>query len=280
MKGIIDVGGGLRGIYAAGVLDSCIDSGIHFDYAVGVSAGSANLSAFLAGQRGRNVSFYTNYSFRREYMSWHNFFRKKNYVDLDYVYGTLSNSGGEYPLDFGAIQKSGTVFKIVATEVETALPHYFDARVDMDWDDYGAISASCALPILNRPYLFRGNRYFDGGLSDPIPFHLAAEAGCDKIVVILTRPKDFYRLRSADQKYILPLKIRYPEIANAMRNRAELYNTQLDEAKELERQGKALIVAPDSIEGMKTLTKDYDVLVDMYSKGLKDGKKIPEFLEK
>ena len=37
--GIVDVGGGLRGIYAAGVLDYCIDQGTSFDLGIGVSAG-------------------------------------------------------------------------------------------------------------------------------------------------------------------------------------------------------------------------------------------------
>lgn len=33
--GIVDVGGGYRGIYAAGVLDYCIDHDIHFDLGIG-----------------------------------------------------------------------------------------------------------------------------------------------------------------------------------------------------------------------------------------------------
>ena len=65
----IDVGGGLRGIYAAGVLDYCMDKNIRFDLGIGVSAGSANLASYGAGQRGRNYQFYTEYAFRKEYMS-------------------------------------------------------------------------------------------------------------------------------------------------------------------------------------------------------------------
>ena len=52
--GVIDVGGGLRGIYAAGVLDYCMEQGIRFDLGIGISAGSANLASFVACQRGRN----------------------------------------------------------------------------------------------------------------------------------------------------------------------------------------------------------------------------------
>ena len=33
--GVIDVGGGLRGIYAAGVFDWCMDNGVQFDYGIG-----------------------------------------------------------------------------------------------------------------------------------------------------------------------------------------------------------------------------------------------------
>lgn len=50
--GIVDVGGGLRGIYAAGVLDYCMDKGIRFDLGIGVSAGSANLISYAAGSAG------------------------------------------------------------------------------------------------------------------------------------------------------------------------------------------------------------------------------------
>ena len=46
---VIDVGGGLRGIYAAGVFDRCMDESISFDLGIGVSAGSANIASYLAG---------------------------------------------------------------------------------------------------------------------------------------------------------------------------------------------------------------------------------------
>ena len=39
--GVIDVGGGLRGIYAVGIFDYCMDHQIHFDLGIGISAGSA-----------------------------------------------------------------------------------------------------------------------------------------------------------------------------------------------------------------------------------------------
>ena len=74
--GVIDVGGGMRGIYAAGVLDYCLDHHIYFDLGIGISAGSANLASYFAGQARRNLQFYSEYALRKEYMlylskSWH-----------------------------------------------------------------------------------------------------------------------------------------------------------------------------------------------------------------
>ena len=43
--GVIDVGGGLRGIYGAGVLDRCLEEDLRFDLCIGVSAGSANMTS-------------------------------------------------------------------------------------------------------------------------------------------------------------------------------------------------------------------------------------------
>ena len=101
--GVIDVGGGLRGGYAAGVFDRFIEEDIHFDVCIGVSAGSANCASFLAGQKGRNYPFYTEYPFRKEYMSVRNLLHKGCYLDLNYIYSELSNAGGENPLDCAAL---------------------------------------------------------------------------------------------------------------------------------------------------------------------------------
>ena len=57
MLGLIDVGGGTRGAFGAGVLDRCLEEGITFDYLIGVSAGAANEASFLAGQKGRDLRF-------------------------------------------------------------------------------------------------------------------------------------------------------------------------------------------------------------------------------
>lgn len=153
-NGIIDVGGGLRGIYGAGVLDRCLEEGIHFDCCIGVSAGSANMSSYIAGQHGRNKPFYDEYSFRKEYMSVKNLVQKHSYLDLGYVYGTLSNRGGENPLDYPAMMADPAEMIVVATDARTGKARYF-TKAAMKQDDYTPLMASCCIPWWISPSLLR-----------------------------------------------------------------------------------------------------------------------------
>ena len=273
---MIDVGGGLRGIYGAGVLDWCLDNGISFDMCIGVSAGAANLSSFMAGQKGRNRAFYMEYAFRKKYMGMRNI-PGGGYINLNYIYGTLSNSGGEYPLNFQAMRSSGKKYIAVATNAITGRPKYFDMR-DMHQDRYEPIKASSCVPVVNKPYVIGRVPYFDGGMSDPIPVNRAFREGCDKVVIILTRPKDQYRNARTDTRLASVLTRKYPRSAYKLTHRAELYNRQLDLAKRYEARGKVLILSPADISGMRTLKKDRAAMELMYREGYEDAARIADFI--
>lgn len=277
--GVVDVGGGLRGIYAAGIFDYCLDKVIWFDTCIGVSAGSANIASYLAGQRRRNYQFYSEYSFRKEYMGLKNFVRKKSFIDMDYVYGTLSNSTGENPLDFQKIMQNPAEMIVVATNAETGEAAYFD-KTHLKQDDYGILKASCSIPFVCHPYEFNGVLYYDGALSDSIPIEKAFQCGCDKVVVILTKPEGTVRNSKADMKFAKRIQKRYPESAEKLRQRAELYNKEVALAVQYRNMGKVLIVAPDDTCGVDTLTRDKEALKRFYYKGYQDAQKITEFLEK
>lgn len=275
--GVVDVGGGLRGSFGAGVLDYCMEQGIRFDFGIGVSAGAANISSYMANQRGRNFVFYTEYFQREQYMGVKNLIHTGSYIGLDYIYSSLSDHEGDYPLDWKTIRNDPRDMMIVATDANTGLPHYFH-KYDMRQDSYDPIKASCCVPVINRPYKVNGIPYFDGGLSDPVPYEKAFEAGCDKVVVILTRPEDYRRIPKNDKIIADLLHPHYPNASLTMRNRSVVYNQQLDECEYLQIQGKVCIVAPDSIGKMKTLTKDKDSIEALYYKGYEEAKSILNFV--
>ena len=275
--GVVDVGGGLRGIYAVGVLDYCMDKGIRFDLGIGVSAGSANLASYAAGQRGRNLRFYTEYAFRRQYMSMGNFIRTRSYIDMDYVYSTLCVRDGENPLDYPALRDNPMELYVVASDARTGEARYFD-KGDIQQDSYEIFKASSSIPFVCRPYTVYGVPYYDGALGDPVPVEKAFSLGCDRVVVILTKPEHVLRTSGRDEKFAACIRREYPRAAESLCNRARLYNESVALAQDYARQGRALIVAPDDTCGVDTLKKDRDALLRLYAKGFADGRKITDFL--
>ena len=274
--GFVDCGGGTRGIFGAGVFDRLMDEGIRPDYFVGVSAGAANGASYIAGQKGRNYVFYDEYAFRKEYMSWENFRRTGSYIGMEYIYSTLSDQGGEYPLDYKAIAADHSGFEVVATNALTGRPIYF-MKSDIRQDDYDVIKASCSVPVLNKPYYIGTIPCYDGGLSDPIPYKRVFRAGMDRVVVVITKPRDFMRTSGKDRMLSRAIAGKYPKAAEAWARRGEVYNRELLEVMELEKQGKALIVAPRDIGKLKTLSQDHEALEDLYRQGYEEGAKVVEF---
>ena len=275
--GIVDVGGGLRGIYAAGVLDYCMDRQIHFDLGIGVSAGSANLASYAAGQRSRNYRFYTEYAFRKEYMSIRNLIFKGSYVDMEYVYGTLSRTDGEDPVDYTAFRDNPMELIVVATEAKTGRAKYFDKN-DIPLDEYSVMMASSAIPFFCKPYEVRGIPYYDGALGDPVPVEKAFQMGCDRVVVILTKPEQELRTPKKDERIAALIRKKYPAAAEKLCQRARRYNESVALAQEYAKQGKALVVAPDDTCGVDTLKKNKTSLNQLYKKGFRDGQKISNYL--
>ncbi len=278
MIGVIDVGGGMRDIYGAGVFDRFLDDRIWFDYCIGVSAGSANLSSYLAKQRGRTYRFYTNYSFRKEYMSWSNFRKTGSYFDFNYVYDNLSASHGEDPLDYNVVTSFHGKYVIVLTDALTGEAVYADGG-KMELDKYDYIKASCSIPLVCKAREIDGREYYDGGVADPIPLDKAIEDGCDKIVLILTRPKN-YRMQVGKENLAATLiKKKYPNTAEALIKRAERYNEAVDRAVQMEKAGTCIIIAPDDCCGVDTLTKDKEKLHLLYTKGYEDALLVKAFFE-
>lgn len=275
--GVIDVGGGMRGIYGTGVFDYCLDKGINFGYGIGISAGSANLASYVGGQRGRNYVFYRDYSSRKEYMGLGEFLHHHSFLNLDYIYGTLSNSDGENPLNFDGIMKNPMEWYVAGTNAITGEARYFD-RNDIKRDDYSILKASSAIPVVCEPQYIDNVPYFDGALGNPVPVKKAFADGCDKLVLILTKPESL--IQTPDNEKILAkmFQSKYPKAARQLELRAERYNEGVALAQKYAKDGKAIIISPDDTCGVDTLVKNKSSLQKLYEKGYSDAEKISLFL--
>lgn len=204
--------------------------------------------------------------------------KEKSYLNLKYIYETLANSDGEDPLDYEALMSNPADFFVVAEECVSGKTKYF-TKQDIKKDNYKVLSASCNIPVINRPVEIDGVTYFDGGFADPVPIQKAIEEGCDKIVLILTRPVDIPRSPKRDKIFAKFLKFKYPKAAEGLANRANQYNKSIEIAKRLESDGKVLILSPKEVYGLDTLKRDKNAMKKLYEDGKKDAKKILKWLK-
>nr|MCR5452232.1 patatin family protein [Lachnospiraceae bacterium] len=253
--GLVVEGGGMKCAYNAAILDAFLDKGINFDYCIGVSAGSGNLVSYLAGQRGRNLRFFTEHTHDPEYIGLKSLLKTGNFFGLQYIYGTLSNSTGKDPLDYPAFINNPTEYEAVVTNALTGKAEYF-GKDEIAQDDYRVIMASSAIPVVCRPVELNGVPYFDGGISDAIPVKRALKKGCDKLVVILSKPRDYVR-KPQGNRFLYALRChRYPRIVSLIDKRHNVYNHNMQGIFSLEKKGKAFVFAPSRHVEVSTTTMD------------------------
>ncbi len=274
---LIDVGGGMRDAWGAGILDAFMDSGITFPSAVGVSAGASNIATYIAGQRGRLKRFYTIYPKRKQYMGLGELMRHGSFINMKYIYEDISFPGCEDPFGIEAYHANPMDLTIVATDAETGKPVYFP-KDSLQAGYMKPMEASGTIPVLCKPTFVDGHPYYDGGISDPIPHRKAFELGAVKLAVILTKPKDLFRDPKKDELFGSMLSRRYPEAGKALLGRAETYNRQLRELLDLEKEGKAFIIAPTDTCGVTTTKHKAENVEKLYQSGYWAGLEAAEKL--
>ena len=280
--GLVVEGGGIKCSYSAAILDRFLDEGVKFDYCIGVSAGSANLLSFLAGQRGRNRRFYVDHIKDPLYYGGRALAASGEFFNLRYIYGDLTNSDGTDPLDYEAVMANPCRMAMVATNGRTGRPAYF-YKEQLRKDDYVHIMASCSIPALCRPRLIEGVPYFDGGIADSIPAKRALWDGCDRLVIIQSKPRDFIR-KPLKRSLYAGICRNYPNIVRCLDRRHIMYNRQLEYIRRLEAEGKAFVFAPSAHLPMSTYAMSTDDIVTLYTLGLSDyedrAEELREFLSR
>lgn len=267
--GLVVEGGGMKCAYNAGILDVFFDHQITFDYCIGVSGGAGNVASFVAGQRGRNIRFFTEHIHSPQYFGVKSLLKTGNLFGLQYIYGDLTNTTGKDPLDFPAIMKNPAEYEVAAKNAVTGEAEYF-GKEDMKQDDYRPIMASSAIPAACRPVVINGVPYYDGGISDAIPVRRALEKGCDRIVVILSKQRDYVRKPQGMRFLYSTLCRKYPKIIEDIDRRHITYRENLQEVFDLEKKGKAFVFAPSEHVKVGTYSMDEKTERILYDLGVKD----------
>ncbi|MCK8117261.1 patatin family protein [Pseudoalteromonas sp. 2CM37A] len=208
---LIAEGGGQRGIFTAGVLDAWLEQNYDpFDLFIGTSAGSQNLTSYLARQKGYAKRLIRGLSRNKRFFQLGRGLMGKHIVDLDWYFEKTTEVNRA--LDFKTAKTSlgERELLITATNARDRKAYYLSPTGEgKQWRDL--LKASSALPFLYKqgvkltPWL--GTKaaneahlaaeqssedfYLDGGLAAPLPVREAYNRGARRIVVIRTVDEHF-----------------------------------------------------------------------------------------
>lgn len=273
--GLVLEGGGMRGVFTAGILDYFMEQNLYFPYIIGVSAGACHAVSYISRQVGRNKTVNIGYITDPRYISYRNLLKHKSLLGMDFIFEEIPNR--LVPFDYHTFDAAKEKFVVGTTECVTGQPLYLEKG---QCDVLKAIRASSSLPFISQPVQINGLDLLDGGMSDPIPLRKAMADGYRKNVVVLTKPEG-YRLKPAKSNWLAKLLYpRFPGLVEAMERRHEVYNETLDLVEQLHKQGQVFVIRPMSSLQVKRMERDPQRLTNLYEEGYHEGKKVYQDLVK
>jgi predicted patatin/cPLA2 family phospholipase len=266
-------GGGMRGIFAAGVLHAFGKASFDpFNFYVGVSAGACHLASHLAGQNDRNFDITLQYSLKSDFINIRRFLSGGHLMDLDWMW---EQTIGNYRLDlnylFNKLRSHNKDYIVVATSMETGSALYL--RPDENTLEH-YLKVSSSIPVFYRNILeVNGEKATDGGLADAIPVREAYRRGATDITVIRSRPSDYVKKQSPFT-FILSIYFRkYPWLVEKFRKRAQNYMAAVDFIHHPPEGVRIIELAPPNDVDIGRTTQNEAVLRATYEIGIDYGNK-------
>lgn len=275
-SGLVLEGGGMRGIYTAGVLEYFMEKDRYFPYVIGVSAGACNAASYISRQPGRNKSVMVDFVRHPDYISLRNLMQKRELFGMDLIFDQIPNK--LLPFDFPAFHEAKERFVIGTTDCVTGEPVYFEKN-DSPKDILSIIRASSSLPFMAKAVTYNGHQLMDGGVADPVPFKKALADGVEKPVIVLTKSKGYRRKPSRFRKTGRYFYKDYMGLTHALEIRWKHYNDQLEEIEQLEREGKVFVIRPSQDIKVKRAERDPVKLDQLYRQGYSDAQHAFEAME-
>lgn len=257
-------GGSFRGQFTAGVLDVLMEHGITADACFGVSAGALNGMNFKSRQIGRVNRVNLTFCNDSRYMGARSFAASGSIVGYDFMLNDVQDTLD--PFDNETFESNPMPLYAVATDVVFGTAAYLEMKnavLDIDM-----ARASTSLPLVTQAVELGGNLYLDGGVADSVPVeHALEQAGFDRAIMVLTRERSYEKgpydlLPAARAAYA-----GYPYLVDALATRHTRYNEQREHIWEYERQGRALVIAPERPVEVGHIEHDPAKLLDLYIQG-------------
>ena len=273
-KALIIEGGGSRGVFSFGVIDSFIKASYNpFDIHLGVSNGAVVQLWYLLAVSDYNLDKML-FSASRDYVRYSNLLFNKSIMNFEKLY---QDANKVFPIDFDRLQDNlaGKNFYVVVSDAGSGKPEY----IELSKENYiNEMLATGSLPVLMKnAILLEGKRKYDGGITDPIPVQKAYEMGAKEIVIIRTYEQAFIR-KTKLENYIAAIATRsYPNISKALVENTTTYNSALEFVNNPPSDCKILQICPPQRLSTRRATTNVNIMKADYKIGMNCGE---EFLEK
>lgn len=263
-------GGGYRAGYTAGMANVLLEEGIYFPFVCGLSAGASNTVNYLSRDQWRTRWAFVDLAGDPQAGGRLQALRGNGYINGDYCYRGLIEQGIA-PYDWNTFVANPADFSIQAFQRDTGLTAVWSKQ---DVHEVGhlidRVRASSTLPWLMHPIQVDGQVMLDGGLGRGagLPLWLAEEAGYDKFLFLATRPHGYRKkpFSGVGLYVVMRLTARYPHLRKALLTRADRYNAETERIERLAREGRCLIVRPDSMD-VESTTFEVRQLAASYERG-------------
>ncbi|RKP49983.1 patatin family protein [Cohnella endophytica] len=269
--GLVLEGGGMRGVYTAGVLEFFAEQDLYFPYTVGVSAGACMATSYLSKQRGRNKVINTDWVKDPRYISWRNFWKSGQLFGMDFIFDEIPNS--LVPFDYETFGQSREELVVGTTDIETGETVFY-RKSEPGFDLAKVLRASSSLPFIAPIVEYGGRKLLDGGISDPIPVRQAEQDGYRRNVVILTRNDEYRKSRNRFSWIVRRVFGKFPKFVKIMLSRHEIYNGTVDYVRKQEKNGSCFVIRPKEPLKVGRMEKDPVKLDALYMQGYEDAKQL------
>lgn len=242
--GLLIEGGAMRSIFAAGALDCFMEKKLEIPKVFTVSAGAYAGMNYISKQKGRIIK--TNIdSFRKKehrYIGLKTLLKTGSFFDMDLLFDKFPNE--TVPFDYDSFFSSDQKMIMSTANCETGEAIYYDKYKSGD-ELMQVCRASNSLPLLSPVVMIDDIPMLDGGMIDALPVEKALEEGVEKLIVILTRTKEYRKKdKSLYMFFIEHFYKCFPNFVEVVKGRAARYNRALDEIEKMEEDGKAFVIRP------------------------------------